>query len=51
VKFQDTCTGEWAEKVAGDAKAACGLTKEYVNGTLTFRDTCTGESEQRDKAF
>jgi hypothetical protein len=32
----------------GDAKAACGLTKEYVDGALIFRDTCTGESAQRD---
>ena len=32
---------------SGDAKAACGLTKEYVNGALTFRDTCTGEWAER----
>jgi membrane protease subunit (stomatin/prohibitin family) len=27
---------------------SCGLTKEYVNGTLKFRDTCTGEWAERD---
>jgi hypothetical protein len=27
----------------GDTNAGCGLTKEYVNGTVKFRDTCTGE--------
>jgi hypothetical protein len=26
---------------------SCGLTKEYVNGTVKFRDTCTGESAER----
>ena len=31
----------------GDAKAACGLTKEYVDGALIFRDTCTGEWAER----
>src|SRR6516165_583887 len=32
----------------GDAKTACGLTKEYIGGALTFRDTCTGEWAQRE---
>ena len=27
---------------------SCGLTKEYVNGAVKFRDTCTGEWAQRD---
>jgi hypothetical protein len=27
---------------------SCGLTKEYVNGVVTFRDTCTGEWAQRN---
>jgi hypothetical protein len=26
----------------------CGLTKEYVNGAVKFRDTCTGEWAERD---
>jgi membrane protease subunit (stomatin/prohibitin family) len=26
---------------------SCGLTKEYVNGTVKFRDTCTGEWAER----
>ena len=29
------------------AKPTCGLTKEYVDGTVKFRDTCTGEWAQR----
>jgi len=28
--------------------ASCGLTKEYVNGSVKFRDTCTGEWAERD---
>ena len=28
-------------------KPTCGLTKEYVDGTVKFRDTCTGEWAQR----
>ena len=27
---------------------SCGLTKEYVNGAVRFRDTCTGEWAQQD---
>jgi len=27
---------------------SCGLTKEYVNGAVKFRDTCTGEWAQQD---
>jgi transcription initiation factor TFIID subunit TAF12 len=27
---------------------SCGLTKEYVNGAVKFRDTCTGEWAERD---
>jgi hypothetical protein len=27
---------------------SCGLTKEYINGTVKFRDTCTGEWAERD---
>ena len=26
---------------------SCGLTKEYVNGAVKFRDTCTGEWAER----
>jgi hypothetical protein len=29
------------------AKPTCGLTKEYVGGTVKFRDTCTGEWAER----
>jgi hypothetical protein len=29
------------------AKPTCGLTKEYVDGTVKFRDTCTGEWAQQ----
>jgi hypothetical protein len=28
---------------AASSPATCGLTKEYVNGVVKFRDTCTGE--------
>ena len=28
-------------------KPTCGLTKEYVDGTVKFRDTCTGEWAQK----
>jgi|SRR6516162_1375085 len=38
-----------AAQPARGAKAACGLTKEYVNGALTFRDTCTGEWAQQQR--
>jgi hypothetical protein len=31
------------------AKPTCGLTKEYVDGTVKFRDTCTGEWAQQAK--
>ena len=34
---------------AASSPAACGLTKEYENGALTFRDTCTGEWAQRKR--
>ena len=27
---------------------SCGLTKEYVDGAVKFRDTCTGEWAQQD---
>jgi hypothetical protein len=30
------------------ASESCGLTKEYINGTVKFRDTCTGEWAERD---
>src|SRR5262245_48080096 len=33
---------------ASPSPASCGLTKEYVNGTVKFRDTCTGEWAERD---
>ena len=33
---------------AASSPATCGLTKEYVNGAVKFRDTCTGEWAQRD---
>ena len=33
---------------AASSPASCGLTKEYVNGTVKFRDTCTGEWAERD---
>src|SRR5262245_26248863 len=28
--------------------SSCGLTKEYINGAVKFRDTCTGEWAERD---
>ena len=31
------------------AKPTCGLTKEYVDGTVKFRDTCTGEWAEQPK--
>ena len=31
------------------AKPTCGLKKEYVDGTVKFTDTCTGESAQQPK--
>ena len=34
---------------AASSPATCGLTKEYNNGALTFRDTCTGEWAQRER--
>ena len=35
-----------AKTPAAPAVASC-LTKEYLNGTVIFRDTCTGEWAQR----
>ena len=32
---------------AASSPESCGLTKEYVNGTVKFRDTCTGEWAER----
>ena len=31
------------------AKPTCGLKKEYIDGTVKFTDTCTGESAQQPK--
>jgi hypothetical protein len=36
-------------KPTAKAKPTCGLTKEYVDGTVKFRDTCTGEWAQQAK--
>jgi membrane protease subunit (stomatin/prohibitin family) len=33
---------------ADSSPKSCGLTKEYINGTVKFRDTCTGEWAERD---
>jgi hypothetical protein len=33
---------------AASSSESCGLTKEYANGNVKFRDTCTGESAERD---
>ena len=33
---------------ASPPEKSCGLTKEYVNGAVKFRDTCTGEWAQQD---
>jgi hypothetical protein len=30
---------------------SCGLTKEYVEGAVKFRDTCTGEWAQQDNTI
>jgi|SRR6516165_2650474 len=43
-----TSTAETKSNTAS-SPATCGLTKEYDNGTLTFRDTCTGEWAQRER--
>ena len=32
---------------AASSPPTCGLTKEYINGAATFRDTCTGEWAQQ----
>ena len=32
---------------AASSPESCGLTKEYVNGAVKFRDTCTGEWAER----
>jgi len=31
------------------ASTTCGLTKQYVNGAVTFSDTCTGEWAQQGR--
>jgi membrane protease subunit (stomatin/prohibitin family) len=33
---------------AASSPDTCGLTKEYANGAVKFRDTCTGEWAERD---
>jgi hypothetical protein len=33
---------------AASSSESCGLTKEYANGNVKFRDTCTGEWAERD---
>jgi hypothetical protein len=35
-----------AKTNAASSPATCGLKKEYDNGVVTFRDTCTGEWAQ-----
>jgi hypothetical protein len=44
---KSTTSSADAKANTASSPAACGLTKEYVNGAVRFRDTCTGEWAQQ----
>jgi membrane protease subunit (stomatin/prohibitin family) len=44
---QQAAAARVAKPNAASSPESCGLTKEYVNGTVKFRDTCTGEWAER----
>jgi membrane protease subunit (stomatin/prohibitin family) len=45
---QQTAAARVTKPNAASSPESCGLTKEYINGTVKFRDTCTGEWAERD---
>ena len=44
---QQAAAARVAKPNAASSPESCGLTKEYVNGAVKFRDTCTGEWAER----
>jgi hypothetical protein len=46
---QQAAAARETKQNASPSPATCGLTKEYVNDAVKFRDTCTGEWAQQDR--